>query len=75
MLETGERYENIDKTTWKAKHDHACVWGTANGNPHIIKAGDTYVRVFYKVEDGERQCDHICLVCWCGAFGGEDSNG
>ena len=69
ILDNGQRYESIDKVRWKAKHDHACVWGDNTSHPHKIKAGDTYVRVFYKLDGGEKQCDHICLECWCGAMG------
>ena len=64
ILEDGRRMALMDKTRPVAKHTYICAW--SNDHPHMIRAGETYVRAVYKIDDGELQSDHVCLTCWCG---------
>jgi hypothetical protein len=66
LVEDGTEIQVVDKTQPLAKHDYACAWSDPNGSePHMIKQGQRYVRVVYKLR-GHFESDHICLDCWCG---------
>ena len=50
----------VDKTHPKALQDYVC---SAGDDGHIIKKGDGYVRVVYKM-DGKFAMQHWCFECW-----------
>lgn len=52
----------IDRTTPIAGRDYEC--GYDDGlPPHIIRKGQTYVRVVFK-EAGKFRSVHYCVDCW-----------
>ena len=75
LVDEGTEIQVVDKTQPLAKHDYACAWSDPNkGEPHVIKQGQRYVRVVYKLK-GKFESDHICLDCWCGPQSNGEATG